>query len=193
MSAAGEHLRAVRTITGPHQRVRQLFQLMPTATDEDWATVARRMARVPQAFDSWHGALAEGARRGLHAAPRQLRPSSPSSTSGSTPGVHGFVAFAISAAPDGSALRRPHRAAHAADEAAAALRTFLLDDYRPRPKARRTPSAGSATPRRAAGPAPTSTCMRPTPGAGRSPPARPGDSAEADKVLPGATPMEAMR
>ena len=24
MSAAGEHLRAVRTITGPHQRVRQL-------------------------------------------------------------------------------------------------------------------------------------------------------------------------
>jgi uncharacterized protein (DUF885 family) len=72
VSGSGEHLRVARNILGPHQRVRQLFVLMPTATADDWATVARRMARVPQAFDGWHAALREGGRRGLHAAPRQL-------------------------------------------------------------------------------------------------------------------------
>ena len=133
MSAAGEHLRAVRTITGPHQRVRQLFQLMPTATADDWATVARRMARVPQAFDSWHGALAEGARRGLHAAPRQLATVAAQLDEWlDTRWWHGFVASAISAAPDGSALDADlHRAADAAAEATAALRTRLVGEYLP--------------------------------------------------------------
>ena len=72
VSESGEHLRTARNILGPHQRVRQLFVLMPTRTADDWAVVARRMARVPQAFDGWHAALTEGGRRGLHAAPRQL-------------------------------------------------------------------------------------------------------------------------
>jgi uncharacterized protein (DUF885 family) len=72
MSGSGEHLRAVRNIFGPHQQVRQLFELMPTATAEDWEVVARRLARVPQAFAGYTAALAEGSRRGMHAAPRQV-------------------------------------------------------------------------------------------------------------------------
>ncbi|MFC4944793.1 DUF885 domain-containing protein [Pseudonocardia sp. GCM10023141] len=70
-SGAGEHLQLVRNIFSPPHRVRQMFQLMPTATVEDWAVLARRLARSPEAFDGYRASLAEGSRRGLHAAPRQ--------------------------------------------------------------------------------------------------------------------------
>ncbi len=73
LDGAGEPLRSVRNIGGPHQQVRQLFVLMPKTTVEDWAAVARRLARVPQAFAGYAQSLAEGSRRGLHAAPRQVR------------------------------------------------------------------------------------------------------------------------
>lgn len=52
-SGAGEHLRTVRNIFGPHAQVRQLFELMPTGTPDDWAVVARRLARVPEAFQGY--------------------------------------------------------------------------------------------------------------------------------------------
>lgn len=71
-SDTGEHLRNVRNIGAPHHQVRQLFILMPTATEDDWAVVARRMAKVPNAFAGYLESLAEGVRRGLHPAPRQL-------------------------------------------------------------------------------------------------------------------------
>src|SRR5207248_4896157 len=54
---AGEHLRAVRNIFGPHAQVRQLFELMPTTTPDDWAGVARRMATVPAAFRGYGARL----------------------------------------------------------------------------------------------------------------------------------------
>ena len=72
VSDAGEHLRTVRNVDGPHQEVRQLFELMPTSTVDDWAAVARRLVAVPDAFSGYRASLTEGARRGLHAAPRQL-------------------------------------------------------------------------------------------------------------------------
>jgi uncharacterized protein (DUF885 family) len=127
----GEHLRAVRNINGPHQRVRQLFVLMPTATSDDWAAVARRMARLPEAFDGWHLALAEGARRGLHAAPRQLATvvdQLDAWLGGERTWWHGFIADA----PDGSALRADlHRGADAAAEATSVLRTRLAGQHLP--------------------------------------------------------------
>jgi len=73
MSSVGEHLRAISNIFGPVQRVRGIFPLMSAGTDEDWAVIARRMAAVPQALDGYRASLAEGARRGLFAAPRQVR------------------------------------------------------------------------------------------------------------------------
>ncbi len=69
---AQEHLRTMRNIFGPHQQVRQLFELMPTETADDWAVVARRLAKVPQAYAGYTASLAEGSRRGLHTAPRQV-------------------------------------------------------------------------------------------------------------------------
>ena len=125
----GEHLRAVRNINGPHQRVRQLFQLMHATTADEWATVARRMAKVPQSFDGWHAALTEGDRLGLHAAPLQLATAVAQLDEWlDTRWWHGFVDDAA----DGAALRADlHRAADAAVEATAALRTRLVDQHLP--------------------------------------------------------------
>ena len=126
---AGEHLRAVRNIAGPHQRVRQLFVLMPTATPDDWATVARRMARVPEAFDGWHAALVEGVHQGLHAAPRQLA-TVVDQLDDWLDGRwwHGFVA---DGPRDGAVSSDLHRAADAAAEATAALRDRLAREHLP--------------------------------------------------------------
>ncbi|QDO87852.1 DUF885 domain-containing protein [Ornithinimicrobium ciconiae] len=71
--AAGEHLREIRNIFGPPQAIRQILSMMPSASDADWTVIARRMARVPQAYRSWTQTLDEGIARGLFAAPLQVR------------------------------------------------------------------------------------------------------------------------
>jgi uncharacterized protein (DUF885 family) len=70
MSAQGENLRAVSNIFGPPHRIRSTFLDMPTATEQDWAVIARRMARVPLAMAQYQASLEEGARRGMLAGPR---------------------------------------------------------------------------------------------------------------------------
>ncbi|HUJ07948.1 MAG TPA: DUF885 domain-containing protein [Streptosporangiaceae bacterium] len=70
MSAQGEHLRAVSNILGPTHRVRNSLLDMPAATDDDWAAIGRRMARVPVALAQYRESLEEGVRRGVTAGPR---------------------------------------------------------------------------------------------------------------------------
>jgi uncharacterized protein (DUF885 family) len=133
-SDAGEHLRTIRNIFGPHAQVRQLFELMPTATPDDWAVVARRMARVPEAYRGYTAALAEGAQRGLLAAPRQVE-TVVGQLDAWLAGEGGswFHAFATKA-PDGTepAVRSElTTAATAAAEAVADLREYLATRYLP--------------------------------------------------------------
>ena len=45
VSDAGEHLRAIRNVFGPHAQVRQLFHLMPTTTPARTSTSRPRCAR----------------------------------------------------------------------------------------------------------------------------------------------------
>src|SRR5215475_12162619 len=73
MSAHGEHLRSVSNIFGPQHRIRGSFLDMPAATEEDWAAIARRMARVSQALSEYQASLTEGARRGMFAGPRVVQ------------------------------------------------------------------------------------------------------------------------
>ncbi|MDR2983371.1 MAG: DUF885 domain-containing protein, partial [Nocardiopsaceae bacterium] len=73
MSASGEHLRAVSNIFGPQHRIRGSFLDMPAVNDEDWAAIARRMARVPEALTGYQACLTEGAGRGMFASPRVVR------------------------------------------------------------------------------------------------------------------------
>src|SRR4051794_5663080 len=69
---AGEEFRALSNLFSPVHSIRQVFSLMPAATDDDWGVIARRMARVPGAYRGYRASLEEGARRGLFAGPRQV-------------------------------------------------------------------------------------------------------------------------
>ncbi len=57
----GETLRTLRVIGSPFQAVRQVFDIMPRSTAQDWLTVAARMELVPDGIASVQAALDESA------------------------------------------------------------------------------------------------------------------------------------
>ncbi|MGY1622652.1 DUF885 domain-containing protein [Geodermatophilus sp. SYSU D00965] len=125
---AGEGLRALSNLASPVHSMRQVFLLMPAASDEDWAVIARRMARVPEAYRGFRAALEEGARRGLFVAPRQV--STVVDQLGEWLAGPFFGTF-VARGPE--SLRCDlTAAARAADEAVAEVRDFLRDGYGPR-------------------------------------------------------------
>jgi uncharacterized protein (DUF885 family) len=131
VSAEHDHLRTVRNIFGPHAQVRRVFELMPTATVEDWAVVARRMAKVPEAFTGYAAGLREGSRRGLHAAPRQVE--TVVGQLDDWTASSWFPTFTAGAPADVPASLRVDldAAAARAQEATGALRDFLATEYLP--------------------------------------------------------------
>ena len=68
---AGERLRDLRVLGSPVQDVRMAFDLMPRDTEEQWQTIAERIALVPQGLSSIEAALTEGVQQGIVAARRQ--------------------------------------------------------------------------------------------------------------------------
>jgi uncharacterized protein (DUF885 family) len=123
----GEGLRSLNNLFSPLHQVRETFQLMPTATTEDWEVVARRLARVPEAYRGYCATLTEGAGQGLFAAPLQVRTVVEQLAEWSAgPYFASFVA-------EGPRELRADldRAAAAADEAVVAVRDFLRDTYGP--------------------------------------------------------------
>ncbi|MFC9326535.1 DUF885 domain-containing protein [Kitasatospora sp. NPDC057015] len=69
---AGESYRAVRNLGSPVHDMRDIFTLMATDTEQDWELIGRRMARVPVALAQYRGTLEEGIERGLLSGPRQV-------------------------------------------------------------------------------------------------------------------------
>ncbi|MER7795827.1 DUF885 domain-containing protein [Microbacterium sp. NPDC096154] len=67
------HLRDLNVIASAAQDVRQVFDLMPTDSADDWAMIARRLAAVPAALDGYVETLGEGIRRGVVPSLRQVR------------------------------------------------------------------------------------------------------------------------
>ncbi|SFC54527.1 DUF885 domain-containing protein [Streptomyces aidingensis] len=68
---AGDGLRQVNNLMSPLQQLRTMLLAMPRNTADDWAVVARRLRRVPEALRGYRAALDAGLARGLRAAPRQ--------------------------------------------------------------------------------------------------------------------------
>ena len=62
--ATGAEEARLNNIESPVQILRQVFDLMPTATAEDWAVIARRLTRLPDAIDSYITSLTTAAARG---------------------------------------------------------------------------------------------------------------------------------
>ena len=69
---AGEPYRAIANIAGPVVEIRQVFDLQPVDTDEEQEAALRRLREVPAALAGFRTTLAEGLRRGLPAARRQV-------------------------------------------------------------------------------------------------------------------------
>ncbi|HET6394709.1 MAG TPA: DUF885 domain-containing protein [Blastococcus sp.] len=192
---AGEGYRALSNLFSPVHSVRQVFLIMPTATEEDWAVVARRLARVPEAYAGFRASLEEGARRGLLVAPRQVRTVVGQLDEWLT-GPY-FTTF-VAAGPE-SLRAELTRAAAAADGAVAAIRDHLRDEYAPR--AEGTPDAVGRE--RYAVAARRWTGSELGAGSGLEDAYAWGwaehrrilaeQRTEAEKVVPGGTPMEAMR
>jgi len=192
---AGEGLRALSNLFSPVHAVRQVFSLMPTATEEDWSVIARRMARVPTAYRGFRESLEEGARRGLLVAGRQVRTVVAQLDEWlAGPYFAGFVA----AGPE-SLLPDLTKAAHAADQAVADMRDFLRDVYAPQTAG--TPDAvgreryATAARRWTGSDLGVGQGLEEAYAWGWSEHRRilAEQRIEAERVLPGATPMEAMR
>jgi len=192
---AGEGYRNLSNLFSPVHSVRQVFSLMPAQTDQDWSVLARRLARVPQAYEGYRESLEEGSRRGLFVAPRQVE---------TVVGQLGqwlagpYFATFVQAGPE-SLRGELETAARAADEAVAGIRDYLRDTYLPRTAG--TPDAVGRD--RYAVAARRWTGSDLAAGDGLEEAYRWGWSehqrilaeqrVEAEKVVPGATPMEAMR
>jgi uncharacterized protein (DUF885 family) len=191
----GEGLRALSNLFSPLHAVRQVFSLMPADTEADWSVIARRMARVPQAYRGFRESLEEGASRGLLVAGRQVRTVvAQLDECLAGPYFAGFVAGGPA-----SLLVDLTKAAHAADQAVVEMRDFLRDVYAPLTEG--TPDAVGRERYATAARRWTGSDL----GAGRGLEEAYAwgwsehrrilaeQRVEAQKVLPGATPMEAMR
>ncbi|QIM16829.1 DUF885 domain-containing protein [Leucobacter insecticola] len=132
---SGEHLRDLNVIESPPQHIRDIFDLMPSEGEADWAVIAERMAAVPEALRSYRAALSEGASRGLVSAIRQVTEVSAQSrriagTDSAAPGF--FTGFAANATGVSTALATTlATAAAAASEAYAELADFLDREIAP--------------------------------------------------------------
>ncbi|GAA2340366.1 DUF885 domain-containing protein [Streptomyces cuspidosporus] len=129
---AQEHLRAVSNLHSPAHAVRGVFTVMPTETEDDWAAVAARLRAVPAALEGYRASLAEGLRRDLPAGPRQV--TTVVGQLGEWVGTAGTGRgwFADFAAGGPEALRAElDGAAAEATAAFAALRDWLRDVYGP--------------------------------------------------------------
>ncbi|CDO30118.1 DUF885 domain-containing protein [Mycolicibacterium porcinum] len=69
---AGLDLGELNVIASPLQTMRDVFDLMPTDTEDDWALIAARLAKVPERAAGYADALREAARNAYAPALRQI-------------------------------------------------------------------------------------------------------------------------
>lgn len=70
--AAGLDQMSLNVLASPLQGIRGIFDLMPTATDAHWMTLATRLTKVPAALDSYVESLRASAVKGLVSPRRQV-------------------------------------------------------------------------------------------------------------------------
>ncbi len=129
------HLRDLNVIASAVQDVRSAFDLMPTATADDWSVIATRLAAVPDALRGYTETLRAGIAAGVTPARRQVVEVA-TQIDRYTADDGFFAAFVAEAAPQEGNL--PASLARAlADNSAVArvaydeLRSFLADELAP--------------------------------------------------------------
>lgn len=71
--AMGLYRRDLNNIASPSQEIRDIFDLAPTATSEDWDNLIARMGQVSKSLESYQAALLEGVAKNQTPARRQVR------------------------------------------------------------------------------------------------------------------------
>ncbi|KQQ69192.1 DUF885 domain-containing protein [Microbacterium sp. Leaf320] len=129
------HLRDLNVIASAAQDVRSAFDLMPTATADDWSVIATRLAAVPDALRGYTETLRAGIASGVTPARRQVVEVA-TQIDRYTADDGFFAAFVADAAPQEGNL--PASLARTlADNSAAArvaydeLRSFLAEELAP--------------------------------------------------------------
>src|SRR3954471_8932735 len=70
---AGFGQRDLNVIASPAQELREVFDLVPTDTEDDWANVAKRLHNLPEAMNGYIETLRSGIASGNVPAVRQVR------------------------------------------------------------------------------------------------------------------------
>ena len=125
---AGLDLGELNVIASPLQTMRDVFDLMPTDTEQDWATISRRLAQIPQRAAGYADGLRAAVSAGRAPAARQVRRGI--EQSGQIQEL--FVRMVAEAAPGTAALRDElHHHAQEAANAYAGLARVLREDIGP--------------------------------------------------------------
>jgi uncharacterized protein (DUF885 family) len=135
LDEAGETLRTLRILGSPFQLVRQVFDLMPRESEEDWITIAARLEAVPAALTGLRASLDAAAEQGLSPARRQvLACAAQGSVWAGESGRPGYFQGLIAGCTrGGEALRnRLEAAARGASTAYAATSDWLRSELAPR-------------------------------------------------------------
>jgi uncharacterized protein (DUF885 family) len=129
---AGDATSELNTIASWVQRVRNVFDLMPTEGEEAAANIATRMAAVPRAYGQLSATLADAARDGRPAARRQVEEVVGQCAAWAKPGdsFYSGLVGRLTAVPD-SLRGELGVAARAATEATAELGAFLDRELMP--------------------------------------------------------------
>ncbi|MFE7386817.1 DUF885 domain-containing protein [Streptomyces sp. NPDC057582] len=127
---ADESLRAVSNLHSPAHSVREVLTVTPTETDEDWAAIVERLLAVPGALEGYRASLALGLERKLYGGPRATATFIGQLTEWVGQDGTGFYQGFVAAGPD--SLRADlDDAARQATEATQALRDWMRDVYAP--------------------------------------------------------------
>ena len=134
-SDAGLWLRDLNVIASPAQNLRDVLDLMPTATIEDWTRIAERLENLPAAIGGYVETLRLGIERGITPAKRQVREVALQADKHAA--ADGFFSsFVTSAEPAEGALpeeltARLARGGRTSASAYAGLSRFLSDELMP--------------------------------------------------------------
>ncbi len=144
LDEAGELLRELNVIASPLQGVRDVFDLMPTRTREDWATIAARLAAVPAALAGYAESLRVAASRGQVAAIRQVEAGIAQANDLASTDRSFFTSLVAGATIGGRAVPDVDAALGAALERGAAAARRAYDDLAETLRADVAPSAPAA-------------------------------------------------
>ncbi|MET7523251.1 DUF885 domain-containing protein [Streptomyces sp. NPDC005248] len=127
---ADESLRAVSNLHSPAHSVREVLTVTPTETDENWASIVERLRAVPAALEGYRASLALGLDRKLYGGPRATTTFVGQLAEWIGDNGTGFFQSFVAPGPD--ALRSDlDDAARQATESLVALRDWMRDVYAP--------------------------------------------------------------